>query len=206
MGLVRRHGEVAVFGLLYAEESGVPLPVPGDAYVMFLGHRLAVDLVSAGLTCAGITAVVVLGATNLYFISRRWGRRLVEGRAGKFFHVTPRRLEKAQAWFQRWGALALIFGRHIPGFRVPITVAAGTFGVSYRIFVLSVMISTITWSGIFIGVGKMLGGRIEDFMSVHRHTTPIILGVVGGAIVLFTIYRFWQLRNEHGQEPETSAY
>ena len=205
MEIVRRNGEVAVLGLLYLEESGVPLPVPGDVYVMFLGHRLANDLVSAALTCAVITGVVVLGATNLYFISRRWGRRLVEGRAGRFFHVTPKRLARAQSWFQRWGALALIFGRHIPGFRVPITVAAGTFGVDYRIFVLSVAISTVTWSAFFIAVGRALGGRITDFMTLHRHATPVVLGAVAGAVVLYSLLRFYQIRADHRAQAETKA-
>jgi len=42
-------------------------------------------------------------------------------------HLTPQRLERAEGWFVRWGAWALIFGRHIFGLRVPLTVAAGTY-------------------------------------------------------------------------------
>src|SRR3979411_1471459 len=36
-GLLNRFGAAASFALLYIEESGVPLPVPGDVYVAYLG-------------------------------------------------------------------------------------------------------------------------------------------------------------------------
>ena len=36
-GLLNRFGAAGSFALLYIEESGVPLPVPGDVYVAYLG-------------------------------------------------------------------------------------------------------------------------------------------------------------------------
>src|SRR5204862_76528 len=44
------------------------------------------------------------------------------------------RLAKAEVWFKRYGVLAIIFGRHIPGFRIPITVACGAFRIPYPVF------------------------------------------------------------------------
>ncbi len=193
INIVRHNGEAAALGLLYLEESGVPMPVPGDAFVMYLGHRVAHGLLpSVGISLL-ITGVMVLGASNLFWISRRWGRRLVEGRAGKVFHATPKRLAKAEGWFARWGPLALIFGRHIPGFRVPITIAAGIFGVRYRVFVLSVAVSTLTWSGFFLFVGSVLGGRVGDFIGVHRRATSVSLLLVGVALVVYIAVRLIQL-------------
>src|SRR2546429_8410968 len=39
--VLRRFGVPAAFGLLYAEESGVPMPMPGDVFVMYIGHHAA---------------------------------------------------------------------------------------------------------------------------------------------------------------------
>src|SRR5258708_4556634 len=77
----------------------------------------------------GLIGVVVRGATNLFFISKRYGRRLAEGRLGEVVHLNSERLARAERWFKRYGVFAIIFGRHIPGFRVPITVAAGVLRV-----------------------------------------------------------------------------
>ena len=38
IGLLSRFGAVACLALLYIEESGIPLPVPGDFYVAFMGR------------------------------------------------------------------------------------------------------------------------------------------------------------------------
>src|ERR1700686_5610333 len=37
--LLRQFGMAAAFGLLYLEESGVPMPIPGDVFVMYIGHH-----------------------------------------------------------------------------------------------------------------------------------------------------------------------
>jgi hypothetical protein len=44
--LLRRFGVAAAFGLLYAEESGVPMPMPGDVFVMYVGHHAAQSLLT----------------------------------------------------------------------------------------------------------------------------------------------------------------
>src|SRR4029077_2863562 len=122
--------------------------------------------------------VVVLGATNLFFISRRFGRRLAEGRFARLAHLSPERLQRAEAWFERYGVVAIIFGRHIPGFRVPITVAAGVFKVGYPVFAASVAVSTAIWAGVVMAIGVSFGPRMEAFLRVHREMLWLWAAVV----------------------------
>src|ERR1700682_6807279 len=63
-GLLTRFGAAASFALLYIEESGIPLPVPGDVYVAYLGKVNASSFPHLLLAWLGIIAVVVGGATN----------------------------------------------------------------------------------------------------------------------------------------------
>ena len=182
-GLLRRFGAPGSLALLYIEESGIPLPVPGDVYVIYLGHLAAgywSHLVGYWLAIVG---VVVAGSTNLYWISHRWGVRIIEHPLARVFHLEPARLEKAKAWFDRWGVLAMVFGRHIPGFRVPLTVVAGTLKFPYRLFVPSVAVSTAIWAGFFLLVGDKLGGAIARFSRnnawVYAVGTILLLGAIG---------------------------
>jgi membrane protein DedA with SNARE-associated domain len=184
--LLARFGPAASLFLLYIEESGVPLPVPGDVYVLYLGSlaKSPPQWVAAWL---GVVATVTAGASNLYLISRRWGRSLVRGRVGAALHLTPGRLATAERWFSRWGALAIIFGRHVPGFRIPITVAAGIFGVRYPIFAASVAVSSAIWAGIWFWVGAHFGTRIGGFLSGNSWTYAlgvlVVLAVVAATVV-----------------------
>lgn len=182
-----RFGPIGALLLLYIEESGIPVPVPGDVYVGYLGH-LADSPLKWFLAWLGIIAAVLLGSTNLYLISRRWGRGLVRGRVGVLIHLSPRRLATAERWFSRWGALAIIFGRHIPGFRVPITVAVGIFGVPYRTVVFGVTVSTAVWAGFWLWVGAHFGARIGHFLGGHRWAY-LVVGLVILALIAAAIIR-----------------
>ena len=193
--LLHHYGQAAAFGLLYLEESGVPMPMPGDVFVMYVGHHSAASLLTLVAAWLGLVGVVVLGASNLYFISRRWGRSIVEHRLAKVLHLTPARIDQAERWFARWGVWTLVFGRHIPGLRVPLTVAAGIFRVRYPVFVASVAISTAVWAGFFLTLGAVFGGRIGHLLSLHREGYVILPAAV---VIAFAVYLTILLRRAAG--------
>jgi membrane protein DedA with SNARE-associated domain len=187
--ILHRYSYVGSYGLLYLEESGVPLPAPGDVFVMYVGAHVPHFLGSWVLAWLGLIGIVVVGATNLFFISRRFGRRLAEGRFAHLVHLSPERLQRAERWFERYGVMAIIFGRHIPGFRVPITVAAGVFKVRYRVFAASVAVSTAIWAGVVMVIGINFGPRMEAFLRLHREMFWLWAAVVIVMVVLVVLRR-----------------
>src|SRR5437899_9126989 len=176
---MRQNAFLPGFALLYIEESGVPLPAPGDVFVMYVGTRVPHHLAAWILAWLGLILAVVLGATNLFLISRRFGRRLVNSQFAEYIHLSPERLAKADEWFKRYGVLAIIFGLHIPGFRLPITVASGIFEVRYPVFAASVAVSTAIWAGVVLIIGINFGPRLENLLRAHTQ-----LYFVWGAIVV----------------------
>src|SRR6516164_4559924 len=80
-----QHQLALLFVLLAIEESGIPIPVPGDTFVLLAGdqarhlgpHSLAV--------LAASTAAVVVGSSVLFCVVRWGGRPLVE-RYGRYLH------------------------------------------------------------------------------------------------------------------------
>lgn len=170
------------FALLYLEESGIPLPAPGDVFVMYVGNHIPRHPAAWLVAWLGLILAVTLGATNLFLISRRFGPRLLQSSFSEYIHLSPERMVKAERWFKQYGVLAIIFGRHIPGFRVPITVAAGTFGVPYRVFAPSVAVSTAIWAGVMLTVGITLGPRLAVLLRAHSQ-----IYFIWGAIVVALI-------------------
>jgi membrane-associated protein len=174
----RRNAFLPGFVALYVEESGIPLPAPGDVFVMFVGIHVPHNFVAWLVAWLGLILVVVLGATNLFFISRRVGHRFVNSQFAEYAHLSPERLAKAEAWFKRYGVLAIIFGRHIPGFRVPITVASAVFGVPYAVFAPSVAVSTAIWAGVMLTLGITLGPHLAVLLQAHAWVYFIWGGIV----------------------------
>lgn len=185
--------------LLYIEESGIPLPAPGDVFVMFVGAHIPHTVWSFVLAWLGLVVAVTLGATNLFLLSRRFGPRLAHSGVADYVHLSPERLEKAEKWFQKYGVLAIIFGRHIPGFRVPITVAAGTLNVPYRIFAPSVAVSTAIWAGVMLTVGVTMGPRLAVLLQAHRQ----IYFIWAAIVVVMVVSIYLRSRRHRPSEPAT---
>jgi membrane protein DedA with SNARE-associated domain len=197
IGLLNRFGAAACLALLYLEESGVPLPVPGDVYIAFMGKLFAGSLPHLVAAWLGIIAVVVAGSSNLYWISRRWGPALLRHpTVARLLHLDERRLNKTRGWFDRWGALAIIFGRHLPGFRIALTVIAATMGVPYRVFLPSVAISTAIWAAVGLWLGATLGQSIGHVLSGNAWLYLVALGVaiLLLALVIVREWRAWGVR------------
>jgi membrane protein DedA with SNARE-associated domain len=183
--LLSQYGYLVGFALIYIEESGIPLFIPGDAFLVYVGHSLPYSFPVLFAAWLGFILAVILGSSNLYMLSRRYGRRLLDHRLAKYLHLTQERLDSAERWFRRYGPWALIFGRHIPGFRVPLTVAAGILELPYRVFVISVAVSSSIWAGLFLVLGAVFGRSLVNsirsgpliFVAVAVVTVVVIAAV-----------------------------
>ena len=181
---ITRFGYLGGFLLIYVEESGIPLFIPGDVFLVYVGHRLPADPWAWLAAWAGFVVAVVLGAMNLYLLSRRLGRRVLAHPLARFLHLTPERLARAESEFRRWGPWAVIAGRHLPGLRVPITVAAGVLGMNLRVFLASVAISSGIWAAVFLGLGIAYGESVARLlhMPITYAFVPVALAGVAGLI------------------------
>jgi membrane protein DedA with SNARE-associated domain len=157
---------LAILGI-YLEESGVPMPVPSEVSIGYLGGRLHGDPIALGLAWLGLTALIVLGSTNLFAASRRFGPRMLGGRLAIALHLTPERIEWARRWFRRWGPFAIALSRFVPGLRWAMAVACGTMGVSYRMYWLSAGVSAAVWSALLLTLGTTFADPIAHFVSAH---------------------------------------
>ncbi len=158
---------IAPILLLFIEESGIPLPIPGDVYLAFMGYQVSKGTVPYWAAFAMLLIAVLGGSSILYFISARWGKVLVD-KLGKYLHISHSKLERVERDFKKYGVFVIIFGRHIPGFRIPITIFSGISDVSYPTFITSTFISVILWIVFYMALGAKVGKNIMK----HFHTTP----------------------------------
>ena len=166
--------------LLFIEEAGIPLIVPGDVIVAYTGYKVSLSD-GVALWEAFITAQVAVlsGASILFFLSRRWGQPLISALA-RFVFLQDKHIRQAERLFAKYGVLGIIVGRHIPGLRIAITVFAATAGVRYITFIASTFISTSIWILFFLAVGRRVGA---DFHQTFQHYIGISLLVVAAVTV-----------------------
>lgn len=190
--------------LLTVEEMGLPILIPGDAILTYVGSTVKSAGPSVSLITATIVAViaVLVGSSILFYVSKRWGRKIVH-RIGKFIFLKDSDIEKAESLFKRFGILTIIFGRHIPGLRAPVTIFAAISGIRYVVFIACTLISTVAWAIFWLLIGHHYGGNIEKLVEHHVLPSIIIIVVI---IALFIGYHFYgevREKQKHKKELES---
>lgn len=179
---LRRAPYVTSVLLVAVEEGGIPVPVPGDVAVMYAAQAVPRTFTAWAAIWVALMIAVIGGSSVLYLLGRRWGTQLARGRLGVALHLNEERLEKLERWFSRWGAIAVFGGRLLPGGRQPISAAAGTFGVPYKVFLPSTALAAAVWITAFVALGVTLGPKAESILSAHHTITTILvaIGLLGG--------------------------
>jgi membrane protein DedA with SNARE-associated domain len=129
-----------------------------------LSHGAEIYLV---LSVAGALGSL-LGSLGGWWIGRRGGRPLIE-RHGRWLHVTPARLDRAERWFERYGMLTLLVGRLTPLVRSFISIPAGVLGARLVPFVALTLLASLLWAFGFAAAGWALGGAWHSFDGSFRY-------------------------------------
>lgn len=189
---LQRWHYLGLFGVILAEESGIPLPLPGDLFIAAMGFLASTGPASArwggyGLTAAVVTGATVMGASILYLLSRHWGRRLL-GWAGRWLGLDAAKEARLEAWLHRNGFLAVVVGRLIPGLRIVMTVVAGALRLPHATFALGTLVAGLVWATLYFWLGLALGAGYQRLAGPGAMPPwlPIALvaAAVAGAVLL----------------------
>jgi len=154
---VEQYSYLGLFFILFIEEGGVPLPVPGD---IFIATVAALPSSNYLLTILTVILATLIGSTFLFTIARKFGRNLLK-KYGKYIKLTPEKIKKVDKWFKKHSGMAIVIGRLIPGLRIVTPFVAGLFGISYKTFWLYTTVATLIWANIYFFIGKFLGITID---------------------------------------------
>ena len=200
------HQYKALAALIGIEEAGLPLPLPGDLAIVFMGYQVSLGKANPAMVVASTIASATAGASVLFWLSRFLGGRIVN-RFGRLLHLNPERLDRVEQWFERYGAPVIIVGRLIPGLRIAVAVAAGIVNVRFWKFAVYTSISAAIWAAIYMGIGWALGSRYQTVSeAVHRITgDPLLVsGIVAAVALLLTLAVYLRVRRRRRAEPSRS--
>ena len=124
--MIERVGPWGV-GLLMFLENVFP-PIPSELIMPLAGFNAAQVRMSLGAAMLAGTIGSLAGASLWYLVGRAIGaeriRRLAR-RHGRWLTLSVDDIDRAQAWFDRRGTLAVLLGRLLPGIRTLISIPAG---------------------------------------------------------------------------------
>ena len=186
---LRQYGYLAVFVTIFLEDFGVPMP--GETFLI-AGSLLATrGSLTLPLLIVVAWSAAVFGDNVGYAIGRFGGRRLTL-RFGKYVFLTPRRLEYAERFFERRGALVVIFARFFEILRQLNGIVAGIAGMRWWKFLLcnaaGAALWVVFWSMLFFQLGKR-GEQIVYRLRGYEPLAGAALLLVVAAIITVRIIR-----------------
>ena len=117
----------------------------------FSSEALLVGMqVSGGFPVAGLLLAASLGNTLGSVANWGLGRFCLHWRDRKWFPVKPRELDRASAWFGRYGMGSLLLA-WVPVVGDPLTLAAGVLRVRFLPFLLLVAIGKTARYAVLLG-------------------------------------------------------
>ncbi|MFM2354044.1 MAG: hypothetical protein RLZZ608_1450, partial [Actinomycetota bacterium] len=200
---------LGVFGaaLLVAIESLFP-PIPSELILPLAGFtasRGSFDLVSV---IVATTLGSLVGAIVLYALGRWVGVDRLKRAADRIPLTSAADVEKAMAWFHRFGPTAVLIGRFIPIVRSLISIPAGVDRMRLWLFLLLTAIGSGIWNTIFVVLGFVLGENwtvVEDIASRYSRVVLIIAIIVVVAFIVWRVVRLVRRRRaastDAGAEP-----
>lgn len=188
--VVGDHGVYAVFGLMLVDAV---LPAASEA-VMVYGGAVAAgafagqDLVVLGyeipsgfwawlaISLAG-TAGYVVGSIAGWAIGLYGGRPFAE-RHGRWLHLSGKKLDKADRWFERYGDWFVLFGRVTPVLRSFVAIPAGIGRMPLGRYTLLTIPGSAVWCFGLAGVGWGVGANYESFNERWHYLDYAVVGVI----------------------------
>ncbi len=174
---------VALFVMI--ESSGIPFP--GETMLLLAAFYAATDVqlqVPIIIVCAALGAIV--GDNLGYYAGKTGGKALVE-KYGRYIHLKPEHLERAQRFFAKHGDKTVFLGRFVAVLRAWAAFLAGVNQMHWRTFLLYNAAGGILWATIY-GLLGYYAGRFfhNNFAQVEGLARNISL-LLGGAIVLVVL-------------------
>lgn len=195
--------------LMAIESSIIPLPsevvVPPAAYFALQdGSGLNIYMVMVAAT-VGAT----LGALINYAVSMIIGRPIVYGfadsKVGHMLMLNSEKLENAENYFQKKGAISIFLGRLLPAVRHLISIPAGLSRMNVFTFTIFTLIGAAIWNVVLAGMGYLLYLAVPDANSLFdqlEHYNHYVKAVGYGLIILIAIYIYIKVKKNKTKKDE----
>jgi membrane protein DedA with SNARE-associated domain len=193
--LVGDYGLYAVFALMLVDAV---LPAASELVMVyagavaagaFAGHDVVLfgDRIESELWAYVAMAVAgglgyVLGSIAGWAIGLYGGRPFLE-RRGRWLHVGPQRLDRAERWFERYGDWAVALGRVTPVVRSFIAIPAGVARMPLGRYTVLTVPGSFAWTFAFAAIGWAAGRSWERFHHDFRYAEYVVVA----ALVLLVV-------------------
>lgn len=182
--------------LMAIESSFIPFPsevvVPPAAYKAYHGE------LNIWLVILFSTLGAEVGALVNYYLAKYLGRPIIysfaESRVGRMCLLSAKKMEQAEAFFNKHGVISTFIGRLVPAVRQLISIPAGLARMNMPKFLIFTALGALTWNSILAMLGYVAGRALpreefDAFINEKSHAIGMVFVVIFVLIVAYLVYQ-----------------
>ena len=163
--------------------------LPGDSVLVTAGLLASQGLpINVFVLALLLNIAAVAGDNTNYWVGRLSGPRIFRRDESLFFRRRP--VERAHAFYERYGAKTIVLARFMPIIRTFAPLVAGVARMDYRTFLTFSILGGTAWIWSMVLLGFYLGQYVPG---VAKHIELVIAGVIFVSI-LPGIIGWWRER------------
>jgi len=180
-------GYWGVAGLMAIESACIPLP--SEIIMPFAGYMASLGTLNLFWAATAGAVGCNIGSVFAYEAGKYGGRRFV-ARYGRFVLMSEHDLDRAEHFFRRYGSIAVLVCRLLPGIRSFIAFPAGVARMPLGRFHFYTFVGSWPWCFGLAWAGHALGNQWHNDprLSGWLHRVDAVLGLV---LVLGTVWFVW---------------
>lgn len=182
-----RHGGLVLFGAVFAEQVGLPLP----AVPFLLAAGALAGLGKMNLASAVSLAIMAcLIADQIWYeLGRRRGRRVLDVLC-RISLEPDSCVRRTENFFIRHGARSLLIVKFIPGLSILAPALAGLFNIGIPRFLLYNGLGALIWTACFVGLGYLFSNQLELIALQAAQLGASLVLLLVGSLMGYVVYKY----------------
>ena len=182
---ISKYGYLAIFVLIFLQETGVPNPVPNELVLMFSGYLIYSGVLQFSLVILAAVSADFIGTNILYVVFYFFGAYIIAHKP-RWLPISQKTINRLTTRMSEGGIWMIYLGRLTPFIRGYTSVTAGLLQLNPKIFLPIALISAITWSGVYVIAGRLLGPYWNN-VAAHFSNIKYIMLIILLSIILIVI-------------------
>jgi membrane protein DedA with SNARE-associated domain len=171
--------------------------IPGSTIILALSALVPGGELQLEWVLLAAIAGALLGDGSAFWIGHRSQREILNAWPMSRY---PLVIAQSEAFFNRWGALAVFFARFVPPIRAFVPITAGALGMPpLRFFAVNIP-AVLLWAPAHVLPGVLAIKALHQYGLIPHHTGTgkyyWMLAVIGGALIV--ALAVWTIRRRHG--------
>ncbi len=183
--LIETGGLLLIAAIVFAESGMmVGLFFPGDTLLLSAGVLAATGKLSITSLIIVVALASIIGDNTGFQIGRSLGPRLFRKKDGIIFRKEY--IMKAEKFYEKYGARAMLVEHFVPIIRSFAPVSAGAAKMNRGLFFICNAIGDIAWATSFSLFGYYIGSKVPH---IDKYIEPLIVGI----LLVFTLPALFHL-------------